>query len=370
MKIVILAYNLTGGGAERVASLWANGFAEKGHEVFIITETSDKKQLTYAISPKVNIIPLSINCKIFRVVCRLLGLIHTIFKYRLNKLLHCIKPNVCIGVLGNYALDAYCCTRDFDCKIINTEHNAYDRPGFFKNRPDIIKMKYEINKQFDGVTVLTEADTKVPGVPTDNMFVLPNPLAFNPIKAIPQKEKTILAAGRLDVWDVKGFDVLIEAWGMVAKKFPDWTLKIAGTGTDASFELLKSMAKSNDVDSQVIFLGFCGNINEEYKKSSIFVLSSRHEGFGLVLIEAMSQACACIACDFGGRQKEIIQNSNQGIVCESNNSSSLSKAITKMIENEKYRNLCMINAIERSKYYSIEETMKRWDIIFSKIGLK
>lgn len=365
-----MVYNLTGGGAERVASLWANGFAQSGHAVTVITEISDDKQFTYDISSKVKINPISINNTIFRRLIRVLGLYHLQFKYRLRRLLIKLKPDICIGVMGKYALDAYKCSRDLNCKIINTEHNAYDRPGFFKERPDIIKMKYQTNKLFDCVTVLTEADTKVPGVPLDNIFVLPNPLAYTPTNIIPNKDKTILAVGRLDVWEVKGFDVLINAWGSIAVRYPDWKLIIAGTGSEKSKRYLQKLANNYNLKSQIEFVGFCNDIYELYRSSSIFVLSSRYEGFGLVLVEAMSQGCACIACDFNGRQKEIIQNDTQGIICETGDVSALIRAIKKMIEDDLYRENCRVQAVERAKFYTIENIMERWSTIFKKIDLK
>lgn len=368
-KIVILVYRLTGGGAERVASLWATGFAERGYDVTVITTTGEKENLTYNLSPLVKhlVIEAPIPNRIIKGILNRIGIWKLYFSYKLKRVLHEIKPDVCIGILGDYALQAYKCTRDLNCKIINTEHNAYDRPEFVKSRPDIMKMKFHTNKIFDSVTVLTEADTKVSGVPKENMTVLPNPLTFEPVKDIPHKEKIILSTGRLDVWKVKGFDNLIRAWGRIAKQYPEWKLMIAGTGSVKSKEYLVRLTQEEQVKDSVLFIGFCNNIIDYYKKASIFVLSSRYEGFGMALTEAMSQGCACIACDFNGRQREIIQNDSQGIICSNDNYLELSDAIKRMIEDEQYREKCRINAIERSKYYSLDKTIDRWERIFQSL---
>lgn len=368
-KIVILVYRLTGGGAERVASLWASGFAERGYDVTVITTTGKKENLTYNLSPLVKhlVIETPIPNRIIKGILNRIGIWKLYFSYKLKRVLHEIKPDVCIGILGDYALQAYKCTRDLDCKIINTEHNAYDRPEFVKSRPDVMKMKFHTNKIFDRVTVLTEADTKVSGVPKENMTVLPNPLTFEPVKNISHKEKIILSTGRLDVWKVKGFDNLIRAWGRIAKQHPEWKLMIAGTGSFKSKEYLVRLTQEEQVKDSVLFIGFCNNIIDYYKKASIFVLSSRYEGFGMALTEAMSQGCACIACDFNGRQREIIQNDSQGIVCSNDNYLELSDAIKRMIEDEQYREKCRINAIERSKYYSLDKTIDRWERIFQSL---
>lgn len=369
MKIVIIVNRLTGGGAERVASLWAKGFAQRGHDVTVITHTKDKHQLTYKLPAKVKLwsIDIPIRNRIIRGILNRSGLFKAFSYWRLDKILHVIKPDVCIGVLDDYAYRAYQCTRDIGCKIINTEHNAYDRPDLKEKYPKDIKMKYETNKLFDAVTVLTKADTMVTGAPKENMFVLPNPLTYNPVCNIPKKDNIILAAGRLDVWYIKGFDLLIEAWGQIACEYPDWKLQIAGTGGHKARTHLEHIIDKCRVRNQVEFVGFCHNMQELYKRASIFVLSSRHEGFGMVLTEAMSQGCACVACDFGGRQREIIEDKTQGLVCDNNSIDAIKNALIRFLSDKEYLKLCATNAIKRSAYYSLDNTMDRWETILSNI---
>lgn len=230
---------------------------------------------------------------------------------------------------------------------------------------------------------------------------MPNPLFLTPTIVIPPKDKFVLAAGRIDDWHYKGFDILLQAWSKIMKneenekmRNANWWLKIAGAGKQENFEYLMSILEDSDFkchvssDGQKIwksekyhieFLGFQKDMESLYKKSEIFVLSSRYEGFGLVLIEAMSQGCACVACDYKGRQREIlsplqgdslkvngysdhgIEVTENGILCEPEDVEALAKAIKKMIEDDEYRERICKNAIERSKYYSIENTMDRWD---------
>ena len=121
------------------------------------------------------------------------------------------------------------------------------------------------------------------------------------------------------------------------------------------------MCKENGVEDSVEFLGFQEDMGSLYKNASVFVLSSRYEGFGLVLIEAMSQGCACVACDYKGRQREIIKNDSQGLCCEPDNVDMLAESLHKMICDDNYRESVRKNAIERSKYYSIENTINRWE---------
>ena len=177
-------------------------------------------------------------------------------------------------------------------------------------------------------------------------------------------------------------------------------MKIAGDGKKESFEYLMNLLpdgewvfndNDNDDDNKsgiwrsekyrIEFLGFRKDIEELYKKSSIFVLSSRYEGFGLVLIEAMSQGCAPVACDYKGRQREILNPSSalpegegepnrkieiteNGILCEPDNVEALASAIRKMIKDDNYRERIQHNATTRSKDFIKEKIMNKWNDIF------
>lgn len=373
MKIAIIVSKLTGGGAERVAALWATGFARRGHEVSLIVYSKAKSEISYEVPRNIKIYSLgaNINHRKLRALCNILKFFIKSRKNRLGTILHEIRPDMIIGVIHPWAWDAYNVTRDMNVRIVNTEHNSFERPVNIPMSTDVEKQKFEINKSFDHVTVLTQADKNVIGNRLNNVSVLPNPLSFNPVVEISEKKNVILASGRLDVWETKGFDLLIKAFGQICVQHSSWVLQIAGTGKRTSLRYLQELAEECNIPKkQIEFLGFRDDMKLLYQRSSIFVLSSRCEGFGMVLIEAMSQGCACIACDYKGRQSEIIEDETQGILCPTDDVESLAKAIEKMIKDEQYRKLCQHNAIERSKYYSLDKTIDRWENIFNKINKK
>lgn len=165
----------------------------------------------------------------------------------------------------------------------------------------------------------------------------------------------------------------------------NWRLQIAGTGSEESLQYLKSLCKENGVEDSVDFLGFVSDMESLYKKASVFVLSSRYEGFGLVLIEAMSQGCACIACDYKGRQREIfgelknekveklksgtVEVCNTGILCPPEKVEALAAAMAKMIEDDEYRESIRGHAIERSGYYDIKNIARQWEERLNRVVL-
>ena len=84
----------------------------------------------------------------------------------------------------------------------------------------------------------------------------------------------------------------------------------------------------------------------------------------MVLIEAMSQGCAPVVCDYKGRQKEIISDESEGILCPTEDPVALSKAMARMIDDEAYRNMVQTHAISRSRHYDLEHIMDIWETIF------
>ena len=394
MKICIVCGRLCYGGAERVAVMWANGFHHRGHEVMVVTNLNDP--ITYSLDGGIKVRQLTgpNGNKLKK------------WAYSVPNLRRYIKeftPDVVIGVLSTCSLVAWMATRGLGIPVIATEHDSFERPQSAPMSRWERFTKFILNRLYRRVTVLTEADYRVIGKRLSNVTVMPNPLALSPIDTIPQKQRVILAAGRVDVWHCKGFDVLMRSLsssvisedmnGKPASlaslmRRGGWKLQIAGVWReDSSKEYLLGIAREHGVDDLVEFLGFVDDMQSLYQRSSVFVLSSRYEGFGLVLIEAMSQGCAPVACDYKGRQREIINPSSvlpqgeeehsdavsefcvcdNGILCEPDNADQLAAAIARMISDDKYRMSVQQNAISRSRYYSIENTIDRWEQLLNNL---
>jgi len=368
MKILVCVDRLTGGGAQRVASLWASGWSKEGHDVSIVL-SNIRAPKTYFVPDKVKIYNIDWNIK-NKYVRYFLKLIFN--RYRIRRIVRTVNPDVVVtvGISWNPLIYELKTKLELNFKLISTDHNSYERPSYAPLTKKEEYLKFELNKKMDLVTVLTQADMDYIGNRLSNVYVLPNPLTLTPIKDISCKENIILAAGRLDDWHCKGFDLLIKAWGNIASLNPDWKLLIAGAGRKSSLQKLRAMvAKENISETQIEFLGFCNDMQSIYRKSSIFILSSRYEGFGMVLTEAMSQGCACIACDYKGRQKEIITSENEGIICPTDDYESLALNLNRMISDKKYRTKVQYQSPQRASVYSLDNIMKHWDIIFQELNL-
>lgn len=361
MKIFIVCSLLGGGGAERVAVMWANGFSRKNHQVYLIANLLEK--IDYAADDQVTL--LQLFPKTSNKYMKWSGAVSLLRQY-----IQTYSPDVIIGVMGACTLVSKLAAVGKDIRIIMTEHNAFERPRYAPFSFTRKIFKFYINRLYDCVTVLTEADKKNIGNRLKKVHVMPNPLAITPYWGTCERKDKILAVGRLNDWFVKGFDLLIEAWGLIAANYPNWRVEIAGTGDNQNIGLLNKLIEENGVTNSVKLVGFQSDVESMYRESSIFVLSSRYEGFGLVLIEAMSQGCACIACDYKGRQREIIKEDEMGIICAPDNVNDLAQAIQKIINDKLCRETLQKNAIKRASQYELMKIMERWEELLKTVFIK
>ncbi|WP_249294569.1 glycosyltransferase family 4 protein [Proteus mirabilis] len=198
-----------------------------------------------------------------------------------------------------------------------------------------------------------------------NIVTINNPITIkhdqeNYIPMGNKKEKIFLAVGRLTYQ--KGFDLLLEAWGIISSKYPDWKLNIIGDGEDKL--LLNKLIQQKKISNSVSILPPTKNIQDHYEKSAYYILSSRFEGFGLVILEAQSKGLPVISFDCETGPNEIIIDKKTGWLCENSNIEDLSKKIIKAIElfnsdKKKYINISN-NAMINSKKFSIENIIPKW----------
>lgn len=387
MKIMISLSTLQGGGAERVAVVWANTFVKMGHQVVLATNV-DKSDapFVYAIDKDVTIAKCFKSKKEKALEKDLYlrekwGLPYRVYSaltyylkchFALRNEIKCFQPDVILGVLDKTSFQTLIASLGLGCKIVSTEHNSFERPKSTPLSCSQSFFKFVANKLYPLVTVLTTADKDFIGTRLRNVEIMPNPLSLTPsLSPLHKKRMRILASGRLSAWHCKGFDVLIKSWGRIAHKYPEWVLDIAGTGDDESIAYLQRIIKKQDVEAQTVLSGFHKDMAKYYAEGEIFVLSSRYEGFGMVLIEAMSQGCACIAADYKGRQKEIFGSDEVGICVEPEDVEEMSRAIERLIEDYDERFKMQQKAIERSKSFLPYVIGERWiEIIHDKLCIQ
>lgn len=352
MNILIICDQLDHGGAGHVAALLANGLTARGHSVSLLTNTN--KSINYEIDHNVYVggfIPKGRN-----------GIVKFVKSLALTRgHIKRNKPDVIIGILWLCSLIGWISSIGKHIPVVATEHNSFEWPRgtrmpFMQWFP-----KFYLNKLYDCVTVLTHADKQIIGDRLKNVFVMSNPLCYNPDNGEIPKKKIILACGRIYDWHQKGFDLIIRAWAKIHMRYKDWQVQIVGDSDSESESYLHQLCNELLVSDSVSIHGGHKELLPYYKNAEVFVLPSRNEGFGLVLIEAMSQQCACVSCNYGGRQAEIINDGVDGVLCECDNADSLAEGLIAILDDEKKRKGVQLRALDKSRQFTLEKISENWE---------
>lgn len=183
-----------------------------------------------------------------------------------------------------------------------------------------------------------------------------NPNPYENKEAKGKKEPIIFAAGRLT--GVKGFDLLIKSWRMLEARYPGWTVLVAGRGEDK--EKLEKQVKAAKLENFHL-IGNVTQIEEYYKKSEIFVLPSRDEGFGMVLLEAMDFSLPVVsyACKAGPR--EIVIDGENGFLVEPENVEMFAQKMELLMTSEEKRRQMGERARESTCRFEKEQILNEWE---------
>ena len=219
--------------------------------------------------------------------------------------------------------------------------------------------------RFDRMVCLTHGDAEEwrKHIST-KIEVIPNPLTYIPFSLKQKTTKTlfrIISVGRLE--EVKGFDRLIKAFAMIEKKCTKWRIDIFGKGS-CEDDLRKLIAYYR-LEDRISIQPPTNDIFTEYQNSDFYVLTSYHEGLGMVLLEAMACGIPCVSfnCDYGPR--EIIVNGETGLLVEDGDVEKLAKTILWMMEHPEERFEMGKKACEVTKKYQIDAIMPSWINLFN-----
>lgn len=364
MKLLFFSEKLNGGGAERVLVNLTNELVMRGHEVTIAL---NKESSLYVIDPRIKLL----NAPHFKETNRR-GLVRRLlrgiarrrcYSRHTHHAINQIRPEIIITFMHCNILPII--RFHGSIPIVHSEHNAYDRDlgfGWYFRR-------FFLNRLFDSVCVLSPFDqgyALAKGL--KKTVVMPNPNSFESISLESYYDcfahrKNILVCGRVSWWYIKGFDLAIEMFSKIADKFPDVDLDVVGYGDDKSLSYLKQVAIKFNIKERIHFLGQRSDIKEIMCNHKLFVLSSRTEGFPMVITESMTQGLPCVA--FERLASSIIVNGIDGVLVKELDIDKMAEWVSLLLIDDEKRYSLGQEAIKNVARFSSENIAAKWEDLFS-----
>jgi glycosyltransferase involved in cell wall biosynthesis len=377
LKLVYITPSIhTADGAARVLTLKANYFAEHyGYDITIILTEAKGQPFFYHVSDKIKIINYDLdfeqlwNCpfwkKFFIYIPKQLK-----FKKLLKRDLMRIHPDITISLLrreinflngihdGSKKIGEIHVHRD-NYRNFKDENSNFIMDAFAK-----LWSRQLLNnlKKLDRFVVLTDKDRKA-WTELSNVVTIPNPSPFMPTTVSPLTEKRIIAVARYS--HEKGIDLLLEAWAKVEKRTKEWRLDVYGDGDTTAFNAL--IDRLGIDRNRCLLNGRTGDIEKEYLRSSIAVCSSRFEGFGMIIIEAMACGLAVVSFDCPWGPQSIIKNGEDGFLVENGNIEKMADALVRLIEDDNKRHTFAKNAIQNVKRFQMDRIAEQWRELFENV---
>jgi glycosyltransferase involved in cell wall biosynthesis len=216
------------------------------------------------------------------------------------------------------------------------------------------------------------ADWLAANTSAQRIEVIPNPIPWPLPESEPKIEpetvckpgrKLLLAAGRLV--PQKGFDLLIDAFASLSDRHPDWDLAIVGEGADR--QSLESEISAKELSGRVLLPGWAGNIPDWYRRAQLYVLSSRFEGFGNTLAEAMAFGLPAVSFDCDAGPKDIIRNGKDGFLVPKEDIPALAAALDRLMSDKDLRERFGSAARDIRDRFSLQRVAQKWESVLQEL---
>lgn len=379
MKLALVIASLNGGGAERVASVMANYWAEKGLEISLLTMCGSGHTPSFDLHSKVvrhdlGTKPFSRSRPDQKWLNAVLGMLEGCSQAVLgafipdfNRILALreaiinLRPRSVISFIDVTNIRTLLATQGLGLPVIISEHCDPYHINLGEGWEGLRRISYPLAKC---LTVLTEEATPYfSGLMDVRVRVIPNPVASGARLFEDEREKQekrgaiLLAMGRLAY--EKGFDLLLQAFALIAQRQPGWSLQIWGEGVLRS--QLEQSACRLGLAGRVKFCGFTKHPFEVMRQADLFVVPSRCEGFSNVLAEAMACGLAVVSFDCPSGPRHIVRDGIDGVLVPPQNVHALAATLERLMGDEAERQRLARNASHVVERFGIERVMSSWE---------
>jgi glycosyltransferase involved in cell wall biosynthesis len=366
MKILMVIYSLQHGGAERVVANLSSEWKALGYDVGVATITSRKTDF-YTLEDGIARFALDLAGEAGGPISGVVANVRRILALR--RVIRAYRPDVVLGIQSTASIWSILAGIGLRSKMVATEH--IHPPMLPIGRLWDVVRRYSY-PMADTVVALTEESRKWIEVNchASNVKVIPNWVSLpipvsepvvRPDSVVKTGRRVMLGAGRLE--DQKGFDYLIDAFAQVAAQSPDWDLVIIGEGSDR--KALEKRRADLGMEGRVFLPGQVGNVTDWYERSDLYVLSSRFEGFGMTLVEAMACGVASISYDCDCGPRDIIQHGHNGLlVSPVGDVGKLAQSLHTLMTDDALRARLAANAPGVKQMFSTQKVLAMWRDVF------
>lgn len=351
-KTMFFVSSLDDGGAQRVISILSDQMVQKNMNVEIVTYLDTP--ILYPIHPNVKVTSVEKSTGKKSLVSNLIWL-RDYFKKNAEIVLSFLAPFNMIALVATIGLKV---------PIVVADRND---PAKVPGNP-MIRIGRNILYAFaDQVVVQTKANKAYFKKLTKKTVVIFNPVDLKEYTGLAlksEKEKIIVTAGRL--MPQKNQKMLIDAYELVMKKFPEYQLVIYGEGSYR--KELESYVKARGLESKIFMPGSVTDLYDKIKTAELFVLSSDYEGMPNALIEAMCLGLPVISTKVSG-STDLIEDGKNGLLTEVRNTKELANAIEKMLLEENFRKNMALEAVKLADMLRPDEILKQWQEIIRRCSL-
>ena len=348
MKLTFVSSTLHAGGAERVISLLANSFCQKGYEVEIVC--INKHLVFYPIDEKVKVWFAEDEVKSLSILKKVFWLRNHIKNDR---------PDVVIA----FMLEVYCVTLasliGVSVPVISSERID---PHFFGRAKGLLRwllLRRTTHLVVQTVRIKDFYSAKLQSRTT----IIPNPVTDKVFSLTPTlKQKRIIAVGRLAYQ--KNYPMMFRAFAKVHHDFPDWQLVVYGNGPQK--DEIRGVIERLGMEGHIILAGKSDHVVEEMNKSSLFVMSSDYEGMSNALLEAVCVGLPVISTDVSGARDLITEGVN-GYIVPVGNERALTLALSSMLSSPEKMDEMGRQSKALAPRFREEQIVGQWEELIKKV---
>lgn len=362
-------------GMERILADKANYLAAKGYTIVIVTSDQKGREAVFPLNPAIRCVDLRINYEDHNGGAIFLKLLaypmkKTRHRRRLRKLLKDERPDITVSMFcGDEGFLPG--IEDGGKKVLEVHFSRFKRLQYGRKGLWALADRFRswqdgrTVRRFDRFVALTQEDLSYWGSP-ENGCVIPNFIDSFPAKPSSLESRTVLAVGRFCYQ--KGFDRLLEAWARVIYLLPfrhGWKLRLVGDGEER--RTLQRLADEKGISPYVNIDWPTDDMASVYINASVLVMSSRYEGFGLVLAEAQSYGIPAVSFDCKCGPRDVISDGEDGLLVPEGDVQALADALMILIEDSSLRSRMGQKAREHASRWDKEIIMQQWIKLFQEI---